>query len=116
MIRAATEVAQGYHLPVSVQFEKEKYSHTKNCSRLPFGVGYYVCLGPTRSESNIGARKGKGCRNHIWVINGINQEKNSSMKHAQLVIQSFDFTQMFDSMSLDSSAGRLHDKEIKGRG
>ena len=60
------------------------------------------------SERNIGARKGKGCQNHILVINGINHKQNTSMKHAQLVIQSFDFTHMFDSMSLDITISDLY--------
>ena len=72
----------------------------------------YDIIDSNMSESNIGARKGKGCRNHIWVINGINHEQNSSMKHAQLVIQSFDFTQMFDSMSLDITISDLYDNGL----
>ena len=69
----------------------------------------YEIIDTNMSESNIGARKGKGCRNPIWVINGNNHEQNSSMKHAQLVVQSFDFTQMFDSMSLDITISDLYD-------
>ena len=38
----------------------------------------YDIIDQSMSESNIGARKGKGCRNHIWIINGINHEVNSS--------------------------------------
>ena len=38
----------------------------------------YDTIDSRMSESNIGARKGKGCQNHIWVINGINHEHNSS--------------------------------------
>ena len=64
------------------------------------------------SESNIGARKGKGLRNHIWVINGINHEHNNSKKNAQLVIQSYDNTQMFDSMSLDITMSDLYDTAL----
>ena len=45
----------------------------------------YDIIDQSMSESNIGARKGKGCRNHIWIINGINHEVNSSNKHAQTV-------------------------------
>ena len=60
----------------------------------------YEIIKSNKSDSNIGARKSKSWRNHIWIINGINHEVNSSKRHAQLVIQSFDFSQMFDSMSL----------------
>ena len=60
----------------------------------------YEMIDSNMSDNNIGAQRNKSCRNHIWLINGINHEQNSSKKNAQLVMQSFDFTQMFDSMSL----------------
>ena len=69
----------------------------------------YEDIDSKMSESNIGARKGKACRNHIWVINGIIHEQNSSKKHAKLVVQSFDFTQMLDSMTLDITISDLYD-------
>ena len=58
-------------------------------------------------------RKGKSCRNHIWIINGINHEQNSSKKHAQLVLQSYDYTQMYDSMCLDTTISDLYDCGVK---
>ena len=61
------------------------------------------------SDNNIGARRNKSCRNHIWIINGINHEQNSSIKHAQLVMQSFDYTQMFDSMCLSITMSDMYD-------
>ena len=59
--------------------------------------------------SNIGARRKKGCRNHIWIINNINYEHSRSVKLAQLVLQSWDFSQMFDSMVLDTTISDLYD-------
>ena len=58
----------------------------------------YDMIDANMSDNNIGTRRNKSSRNHIWLINGINHEQNSSTKHAQLVMQSFDYTQMFDSM------------------
>ena len=69
----------------------------------------YELIDSNMSDSNIGARKGKSCRNHIWIINGINHEVNSSKKHTQLVMQSYDFSQMFDSMSLSITISDLYD-------
>ena len=69
----------------------------------------YELIDSNMSDSNIGARKGKSCRNHIWIINGINHEVNSSKKHAQLVMQSYDYSQMFDSMSLSITISDLFD-------
>ena len=39
----------------------------------------------------------------------INHEQNSSKKHVNLVIQSFDYTQMFDLMSLDITISDIYD-------
>ena len=65
------------------------------------------------TDSNIGARKRKSCRNHIWsilwIINNINYEHSRSVKLAQLVLQSWDFTQMFDSMSLNIAISDFYD-------
>ena len=64
------------------------------------------------TDSNIGARKKKGCRNHIWIINNINFEHSRSVKLAQLVLQSWDYSQMFDSMSLDTAISDLYDHGV----
>ena len=40
----------------------------------------YTMVNANMSDSNIGARKGKGCRNHIWMLNGINHEHHTSIK------------------------------------
>ena len=73
----------------------------------------YDIIDHNMSESNIGAQKGKGCRNHIWIINGINHEVNSSKKHAQIVVQSYDYTQMYDSMSLSITMSDLYDYGVQ---
>ena len=73
----------------------------------------YDIIDKSMSESNIGARKGKGCRNHIWIINGINHEVNSSKKPAKIVVQSYDYTQMYDSMSLSITMSDLYDSGVQ---
>ena len=73
----------------------------------------YSMIDYNMSDSNIGARKNKSCRNHIWIINGINHEQNSSKKKSKLVFQSYDFTQMFDSMSLDIIISDIYDCGVK---
>ena len=64
------------------------------------------------TDSNIGARKNKSCRNHIWIVNGINHLHNGKMKHVQLVEQSYDFKQMFDSMALNITLSDLYDRGL----
>ena len=39
------------------------------------------------SDSKIGARKGKICRSHIWILNGINHDHNSTEKKHDLRLQ-----------------------------
>ena len=69
----------------------------------------YNIIDSNMTDSNIGARKKNGCRNHIWIINNINFEHSRSVKLAQLVLQSWDFSQIIDSMSLDTAIYDLYD-------
>ena len=39
---------------------------------------YYDTINTNMSESNIGARKRKSCRNHIWILNSINHDQMKS--------------------------------------
>ena len=36
----------------------------------------YEMIDSNMTDSNIGARKNKSCRNHIWIVNGINHLVN----------------------------------------
>ena len=52
------------------------------------------------SESNIGARKNKNIRNHIFVVNSILHDVVSSKTKTPVDIMVLDFRQMFDSECL----------------
>ena len=69
----------------------------------------YSIIDNNMTDSNIGVRKKKSCCNHIWIINCINYEHSQSVKLAQLVLQSWDFTKMFDSMCLDTAVSDKYD-------
>ena len=69
----------------------------------------YDMIDANMSDTNIGARRNKSSRNYSWLIYEINHEQNSSTKHAQLVMQSFDYTQMFDSMCLSITMSDMYD-------
>ena len=69
----------------------------------------YSIIDKNMTDRNIGARKNESCRNHIWMINHINYEHSQSVKLAQLVLQSWDFSQMFDSMCLDTTISDFYD-------
>ena len=52
------------------------------------------------SDSNVGGRRNMSCINHIFIINGIIHETCSSKKNKPVIIQIYDYKQMFDSMDL----------------
>ena len=68
----------------------------------------YDMVNDNMSDSNIGARKGKSCRNHIWILNGINHEHHISKKKQDLRFNFYDFKQMFDSMALSEMLSDMH--------
>ena len=59
---------------------------------------YYSILDNSMSDSQVGARKNKNIRNHIWVINGIISDTLSSKSKKSIDIQIFDYKQCFDSL------------------
>ena len=65
------------------------------------------------SGSNIGGRKDKSCINHIWVVNAIIHEQLSSKKNHPIVIQQYDYTQMFDGMVLKEALADLYNSGVQ---
>ena len=61
---------------------------------------YYFTLDRSMSDSQVGARKNKNIRNHIWIINGIITDVLSSKSKKPIDIQIFDYKQCFDSLWL----------------
>ena len=58
----------------------------------------YETIDSSMSDSNVGARRNKNIRNHIFVINGIINDVLSSNKKTPVDIQIMDYKQCFDSM------------------
>ena len=73
----------------------------------------YQKIDKNMSDSNIGGRKGKGCRDHIFVINGIIHHQLAKKVKKPLCIQIYDYTQMFDSMSLEEAMNDLYDVGVQ---
>ena len=63
-------------------------------------LDYYSILDESMSDSQVGSRKGKNIRNHIWVVNGIVSDVLSSKSKKPIDIQIFDYKQCFDSLWL----------------
>ena len=60
------------------------------------------------SDSQVGARKMKNIRNHIWIINGIISDVLSSKSKNPIDIQIFDYKQCFDSLWLQECMNDLY--------
>ena len=60
------------------------------------------------SDSNVGGRKNKSGINHIWIINGIIHDTRSSVKKHPIVIQQYDYRQMFDGMDSSEACGDMY--------
>ena len=63
------------------------------------------------SDSNVGARKYKNIRNHIFVINGIINEVINK-KNLAIDIEILDYKQCFDSMGLEETINDLWEAGI----
>ena len=63
------------------------------------------------SDSNIGARKQKNIRNHIFILNGIINEAIKNKKSVD--IQILDYRQCFDSMWLEDCINDMYDYGVK---
>ena len=65
----------------------------------------YQTIDENMSDSNVGVRKEKNIRNHLFILNGIiNDVLNIKDKSIDLII--VDYKQCFDSMWLDEC---MHD-------
>ena len=60
----------------------------------------YDTIDRSMSDSQVGGRKKKNIRNHIWVINGIINDVLHTKKKAPINIQIYDYKQCFDSLWL----------------
>ena len=61
------------------------------------------------SDYQMGARKHKGCRNNIFIINGIIHDVMSSKKKKPVVLQITDYKQMFDAINLQQAISDIYD-------
>ena len=55
------------------------------------------------TDCQMGGRKQKGCRNNIFIINGIIHDALSPNRKSALVLQIYDYRQMFDALNLEEA-------------
>ena len=61
----------------------------------------------------MGGRKGKGCRNNIFIVNGIIHDVMSSQKKHPVLLQIYDYRQMFDAINLEEALSDIYDAGLK---
>ena len=77
---------------------------------------YYSILDQSMSDSQIGSRRGKNIRNHLWIVHGVISDVLSKKSKKAVDVQIFDYKQCFDSLWLQEclndfySAGVQDDK------
>ena len=59
----------------------------------------YNIIDSNMSESNVGARKGRSIRDHIFIVNGIIQDVLSRKSKEPMDILIFDYATCFDSLN-----------------
>ena len=69
----------------------------------------YDKIDKSMSDSQVGARKGKNVRNHIWILNGIFNDVLSSKKKRPIDIEIFDYQQCFDGLWLEECMNDMYD-------
>ena len=72
-------------------------------------MDYYPVLDKNMSDSQVGARKYKNIRNHIWIIHGIITDVKSSKSKKPVDIQVFDYKQCIDGLWLQECMNDLYE-------
>ena len=80
--------------------------------RLIYNSKYYN-IDENMSDCQMGARKGKGCRTNIWILNGIIFENLRKKNKKPISLQFYDYKQMFDSVNLKEAINDLFDYGVK---
>ena len=65
------------------------------------------------SDSQIGARKSKNVRNHIWIVNGIICDVLSTKKKSAIDILIYDYKQCFDSLWLQECLNDIYESGLQ---
>ena len=73
----------------------------------------YGTIESSMSDSNIGARKQKNIRNHIFIVNSIIHDVLSSKSKKPIDIMILDYKQMFDSECLFECMNDIYEAGVK---
>ena len=73
----------------------------------------YNIIEENMSDSQIGGRKGKNVRNHVWVLHGIINDVLSRKHKHPIDIQVFDYKQCFDSLWMKECLSDIYTSGVK---
>ena len=73
----------------------------------------YETIDKSMSDSQIGSRKNKNIRNHIWVLNSIICDALSSKTKKAIDVQIYDYKQCFDSLWLEECINDMYEGGLK---
>ena len=76
-------------------------------------LDYYSIIEKSMSDSQVGARKDKNIRNHIWIINGIISDVNSTKNKKPVDILIYDYKQCFDALWLKECMNDFYEAGLK---
>ena len=74
---------------------------------------YYKQLDNSMSDSQVGSRKAKNIRNHIWILNGIILDVLSSKTKTPVDVHIYDYKQCFDGLWLQECLNDVYTAGIK---
>ena len=69
----------------------------------------YPNIDNNMSDGQMGGRKRKGSRNNIFMINGIIHDVMSSKNKKPIILQIYDYSQMFDSIDLKQAISDIYE-------
>ena len=72
----------------------------------------YPKIDSNMSDCQTGGSKKKGCKNNIFILNGLIHEVMKSKKMKAIMFQFYDYSQMFDSINLQSAISDIYDKGV----
>ena len=73
----------------------------------------YPQIDKNMSDSQMGGRKGKGCRNNLFIINGIIHDVMKSRNMKPVQFQFSDYRQMFDGINLQVAISDMYEAGLK---
>ena len=73
----------------------------------------YPKIDRNMSDGQMRGRQKKSCKNNLFIINGLIHEVNKSKKMKAILLQLFDYKQMFDGINLEEALNDLYDVGVE---